>query len=123
MKKEYVTEKLSNIGNCLYYNEFVARAFDPVTAIVFAKLADEADNSDGEQFQITQEKIAKETSLSEFQVRKSIQKLLDSRAISVEKKGTPCRNFYTINTAQMTHIIARNMPVTTEISALAITEE
>lgn len=60
---------------------------------------------DGKEFYQQQDRIQDELGISERQVRQSIKFLIDNQFINCIKKGTPAKNWYTINEKNVGNII------------------
>lgn len=64
----------------------------------------------GKEFYQQQDRIQDELGISERQVKQTISFLLNDGFISVEKKGIPAKNFYSISADKITSLVGLNCP-------------
>lgn len=97
---------LSNTG-FISYNKTVAKILGIKEAILLGELCSIADLFGEEEFYFTQEKIANDTALSEYQIREAMKTLIEKGILSVRKAGLPARNFYTINEETLLQVMSK----------------
>lgn len=86
------------LGSSYYimYNKEIAKAYGVDEAILLGHLCSLSDKF-GNEFFAEQQKICKETYLSEYRVRTATANLTKANVISVTKKGMPAKYYYRIN--------------------------
>lgn len=89
--------KLVAANNYISYNKVIAKKFGLEATIVFGELCSIANIYNDKEFYCRKEQIEEDTCLSEDAVRRAIRFLALCGAITITKKGVPCKNYYTIN--------------------------
>lgn len=107
--------KLLSSNGFISCNKAIARQIGLIEAVLLGELCSVADMFGGEEFYFTQDKITNDTTLSEYQITTSLKKLKEFGIISVQKKGLPCKNYYTINEDKIIELVEKQ-----ETSALKI---
>lgn len=97
--------KLVAANNYISYNKFIAKKFGLEATIVFGELCSVSNIYNDKEFYCLKEQIEEDTCLSEDAVRKSLRFLSLCGAITITKKGIPCKNYYTINIDEVCKIL------------------
>lgn len=91
-------------GSFIKFNIGIAQECGADAAIVLGKLCTLVQRY-GNPFFYELEKIAEETTLSEYRVRKALKILQEHRLISVDRKGIPPRNHYAVNADNLAELL------------------
>lgn len=91
-------------GNFIKFNIRIAQECGADAAIVLGKLCTLVQIY-GNPFFYELEKIAEETTLSEYRVRKALKALQEYRLINVDRKGIPPRNHYAVNADNLAELL------------------
>ena len=91
-----ILKLLANNG-FISYNKIIARHIGVHESIVLGELCSIANIFNYNEFYFNLEKISYDTALSDKQIRKAIKSLEFLGFLTVEKKGIPCKNWYTLN--------------------------
>ena len=84
-------------NNYISYNKLIAKKFGLEATIVFGELCSISNIFNDQEFYCLKTQIEEDTCLSSEAVRKALKFLEQCGAITITKKGIPCRNYYTIN--------------------------
>lgn len=78
-------------------NKKIARKIGTLEAILLGELCSIASLFNYAEFYFSQEKISNDTGMSSHQISTCLKTLKSLNFVSVEKKGLPCKNWYTLN--------------------------
>lgn len=100
--------KLLSKDSYIMFNKTIAKKFGAESAILLGELCSIANlkaNEDNEFF-FTQDKLSNDTCLSIRAIRQATETLKENKLLTVTKKGTPCRNWYSLNEENILNLIA-----------------
>lgn len=103
--------KMYSDSNYMIVNRDLAKEIGLNNSLVFGQLCSLQD-AYGEGFFFTQDKLAESCCISVSTLKRSLSELIKLQLLSVEKKGSPCKNYYTITlqniSGQWSNKIAQN---------------
>jgi len=95
---------LSNKGY-ISYNKQIAKECGINEAVLLGELCSLSDLFDETEIYMNQSKISEDTSLSAFQIREAAENLQSKGIIKIDRKGRPCRNYYTLNEKKLIELL------------------
>lgn len=91
--------------NFITFNKVIAKAIGLEEALVLGQVCSLSNIFKDKEFYFTYAEIQEETCLSEYAVKKAVQNLIKLNILTVERKGCPCKNWYTINEDVISEIL------------------
>ncbi len=107
--------QLLNADGYICCSKIVIKAFGVFEALVLGKLCSVAQRFGYKEFYISMDKICEDIGLSEYQARGAITTLKEQGILSVERKGIPCRSYYTLHEDKVIEIIQSSPKKTSEL--------
>ena len=92
-------------GNFITYNKEIAKKFGVNSAILLGAMCSYQVSFDGNEFYKEQYKIAEDTALSEYEIKKALKVLKDNGIVNVKRKGVPSQNYYFVNADKLGDIL------------------
>ena len=84
-------------NNYIVYNQVIAKKLGVEEAILLGVLCSYQKYFDGEEFYREEDKLAEDTSLSIYAIRKAKQHLKDVGVLEITKKGLPAQHYFKIH--------------------------
>lgn len=84
-------------NNYIVYNQVIAKKLGVEEAVLLGVLCSYQKYFDGEEFYREEDKLAEDTSLSVYAIRKAKQHLKDAGVLEITKKGLPAQHYFKIH--------------------------
>lgn len=91
--------------NFITFNKIVAKKLGLESALTLGEICSLSNIFKDREFYFTYSQIADETCLSEYAVKKAVQKLVTLGILSIKRKGIPCKSWYTISENKIIEIL------------------
>ena len=91
--------------NFITFNKIVAKKIGLESALTLGEICSLSNIFKDREFYFTYSQIADETCLSEYAVKKAVQKLVTLGILNIKRKGIPCKSWYTISENKIIKIL------------------
>lgn len=103
-------------SNYIVYNQVIARKLGVDEAILLGVLCSYQKHFNGEEFYREEDKLAEDTALTIYAIRKAKQHLKDVGILEITKKGLPAQHYFKIHPEKIFEISATSTDETTATS-------
>lgn len=104
MMSEYILDSLSQ-GGYFVVNKRLLKEFGGTNTIILGLLIDKFKHAKFEEFFYTGDKLEEDSSFDIRTIRKSLDFWKQKGVLLCEKRGIPCKTYYSINTTKLNEII------------------